>query len=214
MRYRTFLALTIFSLVALAFQVIIILGTTHSNSNVEKFSWARGTWATNGGETAFDMFVGSQRVLVKGENAQGTPVLLSRDWEDTANCSQIFESAEVCTDCEDAASSQTTSAYTGIVAGLGQLHADWSRRSYAADFNCVKFVAMLSGFVGILTNIIAIGTFYSSCVRGVEDASSTVFEVKDMTLGPGMILLVLSTLIKVANTAVHAAYPTPIRGKD
>lgn len=188
------------SVLALGLQIIIVVGTTENASNIQTFPWSTGSF-TFSVSNKVDVDIGANMIVFGFSN--GTDV---DETFDSNTCQHAIQNnSTYCKDCKDAANGQVTSSYTGLISGLGQISTNWKRRSYKHDINCQKVLGTVTGFVGVVSNLITVSSFTAACVTNINDA----FEDADFMLGSGMICLVVSTIIKAIDTAVNIAVPTP-----
>lgn len=101
--------------------------------------------------------------------------------------------------CADAASALVTMAILGAVTQLGQLTTDLQRSTVAGDLNCQKTMGIVTGIFGLVSTLYSLTGFTASC-----------WHVSDkMTVGPGLVLIVLGNVVKLYDVACHAILPTP-----
>lgn len=190
-RNPIFYALTGLSVLALILQIVLVCGTSTDYDTLKNSNWAEGK--TVAGK---DIYMGAKAYVVDGN---------VKEWESTQCTIDVGSGSTVCEDCKDTVDGTITSTYTGLIASVGQILTDYHRSMYENDLNFHKTMAVITGIVGILTNIITISTFYDSCVSNFDDLAI----IDHFDLGPGMVCLIVSTIIKGFNVVVHAVIPTP-----
>jgi hypothetical protein len=214
MRNKLFTVSVLVSIVAFVLQILIVCGTSTSNNLVKSVAWSTIDFE-NQNLTA-NLYIAAKHYVVELDgneigtltngkfNTSGT---YGMDWDD-ASCNSNFNGDKYCEACKDASTGQVLSTYTGLLSGLGQISSSWTRRVYEKDYNCQKVLGVFTGILGILMNIVAVSSFYDSCVAPAKNHFYGMDA--DASLGPGMQCLVVSTIIKFYDVLVHIAVPTPV----
>lgn len=185
---------TFLSIVSLLLRAFMCIGTSEEAGAVETFSWAYGDLKAE--QVDVDVYLGANILVFSTPN--NTVVT---HWDDVA-CNNTY-----CDDCKKASHGQVAGTYFSILGGIGQIATDFTRYRYATDYNCQKTAGMISGLIGILSNIGILSAFQSACVSSVND-NLTALET-DVQMGPGMIFLLVSTGIAFLDICAHAIVPTP-----
>ena len=214
LRKKLFTSACIASVVALVLQIVIACGTSTSNNVIKNVAWS--TFDVEDTNVTANLYVAARRYVVELDGttqgistlSNGTlsePGTYGMNW-DEESCTTRFNGEKYCNKCKDASTGQITSTYTGLLSSLGQIKFDVQRRTYETDYNCQKTFGIITGVVDILMNIITVSSFYKSCV----DPTNSNFADVDGELGVGMQCLIVSTIIKFFDTAVHIMIPSPV----
>eukprot|EP00940_MAST-03C_sp_MAST-3C-sp2_P000646 g646.t1 len=191
-----------------------------TNGIVQIFAWGKGSLDLKSDLPEVDLYIGANRYVVdiiegdaaaiseatSGSIDEGAGVY-GMNWDDEEACSRQFNGSTYCEDCKDVVLGQVTSAYTGLLSSFGQVMADVTRRNFETDYNCQKTMGIVTGIVGIASNIYAIMLFKTTCVDSINDNFPGL--ESDIALGFGMQALIASTVIKVVDTMAHVIVPTP-----
>lgn len=111
-----------------------------------------------------------------------------------------------------------TGVIMAFITTIPTIQTDIQRLKPEWDLNCQKSLAMfVSGAVGFLGTMLSLSSFTAGCYNNMpttftacDEATGRCAEV-DMTwdLGPGCVLLIIATFLKVFDALTHAIVPTP-----
>ena len=200
-----FLLAFILSVFSLGLRIMVCIGTSENAVAVKRLAWGLGDVSSpNHAEVStvgkdFDLYIGANVLVLSPSNTSYDEVVIH--WDDV-DCNSTY-----CNDCKDASHGQVFGSYTSILGGIGQLATDYQRIHYATDYNCQKFAGVVSGLVGILSNLAILGAFQSACVESLNDDFPNLSA--DLKMGPGMIFILVSTFVTVVDAVCHAIVPTP-----
>lgn len=179
-----------FSVAGLIFLIAGICATSTNNTTIMRTAWAVGSGK---GDTPGRVFVGLVRVVYKA-NGDVNGIDIS-----DVDCDEL---GDACDSCVDAVSSILPTAILGVITQLPQILTDLQRSTSRGDRNCQKVFGVVTGIFGCVTTIIALSEFGQSCWRIDADRFN-------MQPGPGFILTVLATLLKVVDVFCHLVLPMP-----
>jgi len=185
-------ACTIFCLIAL-------ISISHDNDVVESVNWTIGESSLD--PDVFTFYVGLSRLVIDSDitHIGNTTIPSYIEWG-SDDCD-----AGYCEDCEDAASSVISSAIIAFVTCIPTLQTDLQRSTRKGDLNCQKFMAIFTGIIGTITNLIALSAYADMCFSNLPDSFMGVD--MDYRLGPAFNCMLVATILKPIDVFIHIFTP-------
>jgi hypothetical protein len=120
-----------------------------------------------------------------------------------------FSFEDMCQDCGAAALSMVSSAFISIATQIPQITTDLQRSTSFGDVNCQANMGMITSMFGTISGLKGIQGFLQDCSSNFpKDVPGTPITFH-WRPGPGIICLLIATLLKVGDILVHAFVPTP-----
>ncbi|EDQ84786.1 uncharacterized protein MONBRDRAFT_12510 [Monosiga brevicollis MX1] len=200
------LVASLLSLIGLIFLCLACGAISNDKGTLEHLHWGRAD--AHLGPLEIETYMGLNSLLIKSNvnNLSGV-----YDY-DSINC---LYGQTTCEKCKDQAKASVTTIIMATVTQVPQLLTDIQRSTVGGDLNCQKFMGMATGIFGFVVTMIAIQTFNLECFEEIPSAilvnvnDETVVIEMDSAYGPGFILLLVATVLKIADVIVHALLPTP-----
>ena len=82
---------------------------------------------------------------------------------------------------------------------------DFQRSTRKGDLNCQKFMAILTGIIGTITNLIALSTYSAECYTNLPDQFLGL--EMDYYLGPAFKCMLAATILKPVDVLIHLFTP-------
>ena len=82
---------------------------------------------------------------------------------------------------------------------------DFQRSTRKGDLNCQKFMALLTGIIGTITNLIALSSYADLCYTNLPESYNGVD--MDYRLGPAFNCLLVATILKPIDVIIHLLTP-------
>ena len=106
-------------------------------------------------------------------------------------------------------------SFSCSLAGIGfpTLMTDFQRSTRKGDLNCQKFMAILTGILGTITNLIALSSYSAECYTNLPE-NYLGFEMT-YHLGPAFNCMLVATILKPFDVLIHFFTPVvPPDGED
>mmetsp|Transcript_13521 Transcript_13521/g.50304 ORF Transcript_13521/g.50304 Transcript_13521/m.50304 type:complete len:185 (+) Transcript_13521:566-1120(+) len=135
------------------------------------------------------------------------------DWDDSEYCNDDY--FDNCDECRDAAEGTFSVAILSFVTAIPQLATDIQRSHLDGDVNCQRLFGIVTGTVGCISGIISVLTYTQACGENFPDEGVTVVDGLEVEsefsyrLGPSAILLLVASLMKLIDVAIHCLVPVP-----
>lgn len=82
---------------------------------------------------------------------------------------------------------------------------DFQRSTRKGDLNCQKFMAILTGIIGTITNLTALSAYASECYTNLPDEYAG--QSMSYHLGPAFNLMLIATILKPFDVLIHLFTP-------
>jgi hypothetical protein len=89
--------------------------------------------------------------------------------------------------------------------GFPTISTDLQRSTRKGDLNCQKFMAILTGTIGTITNLIALSSYSAECFTNLPD--SLYGYDMDYYLGPAFNCMLAATILKPVDVLIHLFTP-------
>lgn len=128
---------------------------------------------------------------------------------DSSECSgfELQDENNFCDDCKSSCLAAVTMVISNLITTLPNIKGNISRSTPKGDRNCEKTMALITGFIGTLSTLLALSLYADVCGRQLPDTvagNSISYE-----LGPGFICLLVATLLKPIDVVINLLMPVP-----
>lgn len=124
--------------------------------------------------------------------------------------------ANFCISCKDSAASFGTAMILAVVTCLPTIQTDIQRAYRKYDLNCQKFLAVfVGGLFSCVNTLASFAGFLQVCKKGLprRPFSTGYSSIPDLhaewSIGIGLSLLIVATLFKLVDAAIHCVIKTP-----
>mmetsp|Transcript_85465 Transcript_85465/g.250161 ORF Transcript_85465/g.250161 Transcript_85465/m.250161 type:complete len:346 (-) Transcript_85465:168-1205(-) len=129
-------------------------------------------------------------------------------WEDELACGRGFQDTNtVCEDCRDSLL-PTSTLFLSIFTQLPTMATNLQRATRFGDVNCQAGFGVVTNFVSLLSSMASLLAFKRTC-RDAMPETVMGGAVVTWKLGPGFMLLLAGTLVKLVDILCHCLVPTP-----
>ena len=96
---------------------------------------------------------------------------------------------------------------SNLITTLPNIKGNLTRSTRKADRNCEKTMAIITGFIGTATTLVALSVYADVCGRELPDKILT----RDISyeIGPGFVCLLVATILKPIDVIVNLLTPVP-----
>eukprot|EP00961_Rhodomonas_salina_P033335 448741-Rhodomonas_salina.1 len=219
-RQKLFVGATAVAVLALIFSSVAVAGVTHDTTVLKNVYWAKGSGTLRGVggvdfQRDFTIYIGLTTQVVDVKD-NGNTVFTNKTWWSDVNCL-----GPQCEDCKTQAGSMVTGAIMALVTCLPTIQTNIQRSQSKWDMNCQKFLAQfMANGIGFIGTLLALSSFASGCYENLPDSITTCNEESGVrvcgtasdikwSLGPGFILILIATLLKIIDLVVNCLVPTP-----
>jgi len=197
---------TFVTFVCMILSIVALFAVSTANDDVKATCWTYGK-VENGAE----IFVGLNALVLVSAN--GTTV--SAVWGEstcTVMESVLGDDSSFCVQCRDSCDASVTVAIMSLVTILPTITTDIQRSTRKGDMNCQKFMGMLTGILSFVSTLAALSSYAGGCLRNLPT------QIGGLSIqyspGPGLLCLVVATVLKVVDIVVHVCTPVlPYRGE-
>jgi len=201
-----------------------LFSTSRDASIIQGVCWATSeTTFPNG--TVMHSYIGIKERVDVVESS-----ITSYSWDDEHSCDQRSGQLAVyskdywsCEECRQTAQAAELWLITAAITQVFQMTTDLQRTTRYGDLNCQKGMGMITGVWGTYSTLKSLRVFMEACTqRSVEDYMQTRVRhlhinrtglsgpvVVESKGGPGMVLLLLATILKLYDVLCHVIVPTP-----
>jgi len=207
-RSKVFFIALIFSLISLVFLALCLVSLSSNKHSVKAFPFMYGLIRPPGFNNNYHFYNGVVSIYLEDSPSGYVEI---KNWQnvDCSGAEVVFDES-TCKDCKSASSSATRAIVIGFITQFPQILTDICRSQAKNDLNCLKFIGIVTGVMGLLGTMVALVGYSSNCFNKID--SSYGFTNVDKNLGPAFYLLLIATLLKVVDIAAHSLVPTPKEG--
>ena len=211
-----------------------VAAVSHNSSDIQNTAWARwkisipASVTQTGVNYIIFSYVGLKaRVDVKKSTGGIEISRTTVKWTQRNACNLEGFYYSKCSRCGKSALGAVQWMVTGLITQIFQMTTDLQRTTRYGDLNCQKTLGMLSGMYGSFSTFRAIRDFMWDCnhrdpeeygisydsrisLKTNHTPTGQPFQARvDLRAGPGCILLVIATILKVFDVLCHAIVPVP-----
>jgi hypothetical protein len=194
-RHKTMLFAAAMTFLATILSIVALTAISTSSDTVKNTNWTYGESDTT------KYWIGLEKLVVKTNGKE-----ISQNWNHV-NCGND----SYCDDCYDACNTAYSFAIINLITCLPTLMTDLQRSTAQGDLNCQKFMGMLTGLVGFISNLSSLSAYANSCYSNLPSTDSAGDDIV-FRLGPGFICILIATMLKPIDFFIHLL--TPVAEKD
>jgi len=175
--------------------ILVVVGIASLSSDeatIENTHWVFGEGHDNGQD--INVYLGLTHVTGSADEAT-----IDYDWE-SDECA-----TDECADCADASQACKVTVIMAFVTEIPAITTKLTRSHVDSDTNCQKWMGIITTFMSMLSTLVTLSTFADLCYRNLSDEYNGV--KMTYTWGPGMICVLLATMVKVIDIVIHCAVP-------
>jgi hypothetical protein len=172
--------------------VVGIASLSSEEATIENTHWVFGEGHGNGMD--INVYLGLTHVT-----GSVNSFTIDYDW-DSDNCI-----SDECNDCADASHACRATVIMAFVTEIPAITTKLTRSHVDSDTNCQKWMGIITTFISMLSTLITLSTFADLCYRNLSDEYRGI--KMTYTWGPGMVCILLATVLKVIDIVIHCAVP-------
>ena len=176
--------------------IVALTAISTSSDTIKNTNW------TYGESDNVKYWIGLEKLVVKSGGEE-----ISKNWNNV-DCAG---DDSYCNDCYNACNTAYTFAIINLVTCLPTLMTDLQRSTAKGDLNCQKFMGMLTGFVGFISNLSSLSAYANSCFSNLPSQDPLGDDIV-FRLGPGFVCILIATMLKPIDFFVHLL--TPVADKE
>jgi hypothetical protein len=194
------------SIIGLIFVFAALFSLSSRNGMVKDVFWLSSKSDENNlGQTLY-YWIGLEHIVVRVTQG-GISDESGYDWDDV-NCPGNF-----CDDCKEAIAPCITCLVMSIIGEIPAIKTKLARSMIKNDDNCGKMAGIITTIMATVSNLATISTFTELCYRKVPTTISignATFNNLNITYGPALVLITMTTLMKIPDIIAHIIVPVGI----
>jgi hypothetical protein len=181
--------------IATILSIVALTAVSTSADTVKNTNWTYGESDTT------KYWIGLEKFVVETNGEE-----MSKNWNHV-NCGRD----SYCDSCYDACNTAYSFVIINLITCLPTLMTDLQRSTAQGDLNCQKFMGMLTGLVGFISNLSSLSAYANSCYNNLPSSDASGEDIV-FRLGPGFICILIATLLKPIDFFIHLL--TPVADKE